>query len=96
MKLWLIAVLGASFLLSSAVFVLCGIDKFCAVRGFRRVPEKVFFILSVLSGAPGLCFGMIAFHHKTSHWSFRLCAVVFGMLWLTVLAAFMLYAGGFI
>ena len=91
-----IAVLTASFLTSFAVFVLCGTDKFCAKRGFRRIPEKVFFILSALGGALGLCFGMIAFHHKTAHWTFRLCAVLFGIIWLILLTAMLLYFGGFI
>ena len=91
-----IAVLTASFLISLAVFVLCGTDKFCAKRGFRRIPEKIFFILSVLGGALGLCFGMIAFHHKTSHWTFRLCAVLFGIIWLIMLTAMLLYFGGFL
>lgn len=96
MKLFSFIILAVSFLVSALVFILCGIDKFCAVHSLRRVPEKIFFILSALGGAPGLCFGMIAFHHKTAHISFRFCAVFFGLLWVVLVTTLLTYYGEFI
>ena len=96
LRLFPIAALIVSFFLSVVVFILCGVDKLCAVHSFRRIPEKVFFIISALGGAIGLCFGMIAFHHKTAHSSFRLCAVLFGLVWIVLITLLLLFSGGFL
>lgn len=51
-------------------FILMGLDKRWAKREHRRVPEKRFFLLALLGGAPGAILGMYAFRHKTRHWYF--------------------------
>lgn len=48
-----------------------GADKSKARRQVWRVPEKWFFLLALLGGAPGAILGMRAFHHKTRHWYFK-------------------------
>ena len=67
---WLLAV-------NLVTFLVFGIDKWKAKRkatreSVRRVPEKTFFLLSVIGGSVGALLGMKAFHHKTLHRSFRI------------------------
>lgn len=56
---------------SLADFCLMGIDKYKAKKDRRRVPEKRFFLLALLGGAPGAILGMWTFRHKTRHWYFK-------------------------
>lgn len=58
--------------LSLAGFLLMGLDKRRARREAWRVPEKWFFLLALLGGAPGAILGMYFFRHKTRHWYFKL------------------------
>ena len=76
--------------MSVSVFLLCGLDKLFSKYSFRRIPEKYFLILSVFGGGIGLCLGMLAFHHKTNHWYFRLCAVLSAAASIVVLTFMLL------
>ena len=71
--------------LSAVIFLCCGLDKLFSKYSLRRIPEKFFLITSVFGGGIGLCLGMLAFHHKTNHWYFRLCAVLSGGSWMALL-----------
>lgn len=51
-------------------FAVMGIDKYKAIKGKWRVPEKTLFLLSILGGSIGTWAGMYAFRHKTKHWYF--------------------------
>lgn len=51
-------------------FILMGTDKKKARLGEWRIPEKAFFIVSLLGGSLGSWLGMYVFHHKTKHWYF--------------------------
>lgn len=51
-------------------FMIVGIDKHKARRRLWRIPEKVFFILSILGCCPGVYLGLLLFRHKTRHWYF--------------------------
>ncbi len=51
-------------------FAVMGIDKYKAIKGRWRVPEKTLFLLSLLGGSIGTWAGMYAFRHKTKHWYF--------------------------
>lgn len=53
-----------------ALFITMGVDKRCARRGERRVPEARLFLLALLGGALGGWLGMYAFRHKTKHLKF--------------------------
>lgn len=57
---------------NAGAFFLMGWDKWCAVRHRWRVPEKYLFILSWILAGIGIGIGMLAFRHKTRHWSFRI------------------------
>lgn len=51
-------------------FLIMGIDKNKAKRHVYRIPEKTFFLVSLLGGSLGTWAGMYTFHHKTKHWYF--------------------------
>ena len=51
-------------------FAVMGMDKYKAIKGKWRVPEKTLFLLSILGGSIGTWAGMYAFRHKTKHWYF--------------------------
>lgn len=53
-----------------AGFLLCGLDKFRAVRHRWRIPESVFFTLGLFLGAPGIELAMQVFRHKRAKPSF--------------------------
>lgn len=53
-------------------FILMGIDKRRAGNRQWRIPEKRFFLVSVLLGSLGTWIGMYVFRHKTRHLKFVL------------------------
>jgi len=62
--IWLAALNGAAF----GAFAL---DKWCAKRSARRVPEVSLLLLGALGGWPGGLLGMNVFRHKTAKPSFQ-------------------------
>lgn len=42
-----------------------GIDKYRAVKGKWRIPERTLFLLAAAGGSAGALLGMFIFHHKT-------------------------------
>ena len=52
-------------LLNVVAFCLYGIDKYRAIGGKWRIPEKVLLLLAAVGGSIGAYFGMQLFHHKT-------------------------------
>lgn len=48
-------------------FVLFGLDKFKARRGFWRISEKGLMLAALCGGSIGALFGMRLFRHKTKH-----------------------------
>jgi uncharacterized membrane protein YsdA (DUF1294 family) len=67
-------------------FLTVGLDKAKAKRDRWRIPEKHFFIVSVLGGAVGVYLGMKLFRHKTKHKKF-----VYGIPILIVLNLVSIY-----
>ena len=60
-------VLGACYaILSLYAFALYGIDKRCAIRGQRRIPEHRLLLPALLGGWVGAYFGSMTFKHKTA------------------------------
>ncbi|MBO5656842.1 MAG: DUF1294 domain-containing protein [Agathobacter sp.] len=51
-------------------FIIMGVDKSKAKKGAWRIPEKAFFIVSLLGGGLGSWIGMYTYRHKTKHWYF--------------------------
>ena len=48
-----------------------GIDKWQAVRGGWRISEAALLWAAVFGGSIGAWLGVVVFHHKTLHASFR-------------------------
>ena len=57
-------------LINLALFITMGIDKYKAVHGAWRIPEKTLLIMAIIGGSLGGIFGMYAFRHKTRHAKF--------------------------
>lgn len=54
-----------------ATFIPCGADKYFAVKGRWRVPERTLLLCALLPGGPfGALAGMRLFRHKTRKASF--------------------------
>lgn len=51
-------------------FILVSLDKFKAKNKLWRIPERSFFLLSILGGSIGVYIGLFIFHHKTRNWYF--------------------------
>ncbi len=51
-------------------FILVSLDKFKAKNKLWRIPERSFFLLSILGGSIGVYTGLFLFHHKTRNWYF--------------------------
>src|SRR3989338_6636196 len=54
----------------SAIFLM-SFDKFAALQGWGRVPERGFMFIAFLGGSIGVLIGMQLFRHKTSKMSFQ-------------------------
>lgn len=80
--------------LNLADFVFMASDKRRARRGAWRVPEKWFFLLALLGGAPGAILGMWIFRHKTRHWYFRYGLPVILLLQIVAGTVLLLRTGG--
>lgn len=52
-------------------FFLFGVDKWKAVKGWRRIPEAFLLLTAVVGGSVGAWLGMKVWHHKTLHKKFR-------------------------
>lgn len=52
-------------ILSSITLIIWGYDKYRAIAGQWRVPEKVLLTLTIIGGAYGALAGMLLFRHKT-------------------------------
>lgn len=51
-------------------FILVSLDKYKAKNRLWRIPERTFFLLSILGGGIGVYIGLFFFNHKTRHWYF--------------------------
>jgi len=67
MQKYIIAVL---LILNIFGFILVSLDKYKAKNRLWRIPERTFFLLSILGGSIGVYIGLFFFNHKTRHWYF--------------------------
>lgn len=74
--------------INGIALVVCGWDKFCAIRHRWRVPERTLLLLAAVGGSVGMLLGMILFHHKVSKKKFILGVPL--MLALQIAAAWFL------
>ena len=63
--------------MSLITFVVYGLDKLKAKKGWWRIPEAMLHMLEFAFGWPGAWMGQIVFRHKTQKRSFR---VMFGLM----------------
>ena len=73
-------IFGCVILWNIVVFLMYGIDKFCAVHDQYRISEKTLLSCAFLGGGFGALFGMTVFRHKTKKTLFRLLVPVFCVL----------------
>lgn len=59
-------------LMNSALFIMYGLDKRAAVKGFRRIPESSLHVIALLGGWPAAFIAQSVFHHKTRKSAFQL------------------------
>ena len=69
-KPWIIVLVIYLVLINIAGFAVMAADKKKARKGRWRIPEKTFFIISLLGGSVGTWAGMYSYRHKTKHWYF--------------------------
>ncbi|MBE6357400.1 MAG: DUF1294 domain-containing protein [Lentisphaerae bacterium] len=62
---------------SIAVFAAFGLDKYCAIKRWRRFPEAYLLLLTVLGGGAAALGAMCVFRHKIRKWKFWAVATVF-------------------
>lgn len=79
------------------VLALCeyGIDKMCAPKGKRRIPEAMLLWIAVLGGSFGAWLGMRMFRHKTKHWKFRLLVPLLLLLHCILVAVYITFRMGY-
>ncbi|MEI3609650.1 DUF1294 domain-containing protein [Pseudogracilibacillus sp. SO10305] len=77
------------FCLNIFGYILMGIDKKRARKGFYRISERALWIIALLGGTVGMIIGMYMFHHKTKKWYFKF-GLPFFML-LQISSVFYLY-----
>ena len=63
--------LGWLAILNFITVMTFALDKWCASRARRRVPESTLVLLGALGGWPGGLLGMKYFRHKTAKWTFQ-------------------------
>ncbi len=74
-------------IINLAGFFLVLVDKRKSIEGKWRIPEREFFIFTILGAGLGEYISMFLFRHKTKHWSFLigiplLSAVSYTLLFL--------------
>jgi len=77
-------------LLAVPAALLMGWDKYQAVGGRDRVPEKALLAWALVGGSLGVLFGMAVFRHKTRHASFRYLVPLFALVQLAFLYWYLL------
>jgi len=58
-------------LINTLAFIIYGVDKYCARKDRRRIPERNLLILAIMGGFIGGVIGMKVFRHKTGKPSFK-------------------------
>lgn len=59
------------FLINLITFLAMGLDKYYAIRNYRRISEKSLLLLATCGGSIGSILGMKLFRHKTKHAIFK-------------------------
>lgn len=65
-----------------------GFDKNFARKGASRIPEKIFYLLGILGGSPGILVGTNVFRHKTRKAKFQMILLVIFAIQLAIFGFF--------
>lgn len=84
-----IFIIIAFLVLNIVTFVVYGIDKLKAKKGWWRISERTLLLLAFLGGSIGARMAMQMFRHKTQHAAFKY-GVPFAHLLHTVLAIWLI------
>ena len=57
--------------LNIITFIVYGIDKLKAKKGWWRIPETTLLLLAAIGGSIGAWLGMMVWRHKTQHLKFK-------------------------
>lgn len=66
-------------------FIVYGIDKLKAKKGYWRIPESTLLLLAAIGGSIGAWCGMMVWRHKTKHLKFRIGVPVVFLLQFALL-----------
>lgn len=69
-------------------------DKYCAVQGLRRVPEKTLLSLAAFGGTPGALIGQRVLRHKTQKQPFGSYLLAIAVVQAVAYAALVVSTGG--
>ena len=58
-------------IINAVAFIVYGIDKLKARKGWWRIPEATLLLLALVGGSIGSWLGMKLWHHKTMHRKFQ-------------------------
>jgi len=68
---WIEIILYYLAALNLLTFVMYGVDKLKAKKGWWRISEFTLLLMAVLGGSIGAWIGMYVWHHKTIHLKFK-------------------------
>ncbi len=79
---------GVYLIASFATFIVCGLDKYFAIKSRWRIKEKYLHLMSLFGGWSGALIAQEVFRHKTKKISFQI------VFWLTLILnlTFTIYA----
>lgn len=72
-------------ILNLFALILMKYDKYNAINNNERVPNKLFYFISILGGPIGIMLGMKFFRHKTKQRSYYLITVLSIIIWITLI-----------
>lgn len=66
-------------------FLICGYDKYMAIKHKYRIPENILLLLSFLGGCIGFILGMYIFRHKTKKLKFSVLEPIILAIWIYII-----------